>query len=56
VADRKPYHTLGEFLRAAELWVNFYNQERPHESLAYRSPNQLAPANAVPTFPYLPLS
>ena len=56
VAERKPYHTLGEFLRAAELWVNFYNQERPHESLAYRSPNQFATEHNLPTVPYLPLS
>lgn len=51
-----PYRTLGEFLRAAELWVNFYNQERPHKSLAYRSPNQFATEHALPTVPYLPLS
>jgi putative transposase len=31
VAARRPYHNLGEFLRAAEAWINFYNLERPHE-------------------------
>jgi transposase InsO family protein len=38
VADRRPYHTLGQFLRAAEAWINFYNQERPHEGLENLSP------------------
>jgi transposase InsO family protein len=33
VADRRPYHPLGEFLRAAENWITFYNQLRPHEGL-----------------------
>ncbi len=28
VAERRPYRTLGEFLHAAQDWVNFYNQER----------------------------
>lgn len=55
VADRKRYGTLGEFLRAAEAWVNFYNQDRPHESLDYRSPNQYATECDLPTVPYLPL-
>jgi putative transposase len=55
VADRKRYRTLGELLRAAEAWVNFYNQDRPHESLHYRSPNQYATACDLPTVPYLPL-
>lgn len=40
VAERRPYHTLGEFLRAAEAWVNFYNQRRPHEGLGNVSPQQ----------------
>ena len=42
VADRRPYHTLGEFLRAAETWINIYNQERPHEGLDNLSPLQYA--------------
>ncbi len=55
VAERRPYQTLGDFLRAAETWVNFYNRERPHESLGYRSPNQFAEANHFQTlliYPY----
>lgn len=42
VADRRPYHTLGEFLQAAENWINFYNQVRPHEGLGNLSPQQYA--------------
>jgi len=53
VAERRPYSTLGEFLRAAEAWVNFYNRERPHESLGYRSPNQFAEVNQLQTLPYV---
>jgi putative transposase len=53
VAERRPYRTLGAFLRAAEAWVNFYNRERPHESLGYRSPNQFAEVNQLQTLPYL---
>ncbi len=53
VAERRPYSTLGQFLRAAEAWVNFYNRERPHESLGYRSPNQFAEVNQLQTLPYL---
>ncbi len=29
VAERQPYRTLGDFLRAAEQWVNFYNTDAP---------------------------
>jgi transposase InsO family protein len=55
VAGRRPYQTLCDFLLAAEAWVNFYNREWPHESLAYLSPNQFAEANSLQTLPYLPL-
>jgi transposase InsO family protein len=55
VAERRPYQTLGDFLHAAEAWVNFYNRERPHESLRYLSPNQFAQEHQLQTLPYLPL-
>jgi putative transposase len=42
VADRRPYHTLGEFLRAAQAWITFYNRLRPHEGLDNLSPEQYA--------------
>ncbi|HEX6553395.1 MAG TPA: integrase core domain-containing protein [Ktedonobacteraceae bacterium] len=55
VAGRRSYHTLGEFLREAERWINFYNQDRPHEGLQQQSPNQFATAHVLPMAPYLPL-
>jgi putative transposase len=55
VAQRRSYHTLGDFLRAAEAWVNFYNQDRPHQGLDQQSPDQYAREHGLPTAPYLPL-
>ena len=55
VAERRPYHTLGEFLRAAEAWVNFYNLLRPHEGLGQCSPVQYAQEHQLQTVPYVPL-
>lgn len=55
VAQRRPYRTLGDFLRAAEAWVNFYNQDRPHEGLDQQSPDHYAQEHGLPTAPYLPL-
>src|SRR5258708_32080864 len=55
VAERRPYRTLGDFLKAAEAWVNFYNQDRPHEGLDQQSPDHYAREQGLPTAPYLPL-
>ncbi len=55
VAQRQSYRTLGDFLRAAEAWVNFYNQDRPHEGLDQQSPDYYAREHGLPTAPYLPL-
>jgi putative transposase len=55
VADRRPYHTLGAFLRAAEAWINFYNQERPHEGLDTLSPLQYAQQHEIGDIPLLTL-
>ncbi len=55
VAERRSYRTLGEFLREAERWSNFYNQQRPHEGLQQRSPDQYATEHDLPTAPYLSL-
>src|SRR5712692_1142352 len=55
VAERRSYRTLGEFLREAERWINFYNQLRPHEGLDQQSPDQYARGHGLPTAPYLPL-
>lgn len=53
-AERRRYQTLGQFLRAAERWINFYNQMRPHEGIGNCSPDQLACRERLPPVPYLP--
>jgi transposase InsO family protein len=55
VAERRAYHTLGEFLWAAENWINFYTRLRPHEGLDQQSPDHYASEQGLPTAPYLPL-
>ena len=55
VAERQPYRTLGDFFRAAQRWVNFYNTTRPHESLDYRSPDQYAQAQQLNSVPKITL-
>jgi len=55
VAERYPYHSLGGFLRAAEAWVNFYNQHRPHEGLGNLSPQQFAEQFALEKIPSIAL-
>jgi putative transposase len=55
VAERCSYQTLGELLRAAQDWVQFYNAIRPHESLAYRSPDQFAQEQGLPAVPSITL-
>lgn len=45
VVRRRRYYTLGEFLIFAKKWINFYNNDRPHESLGQLSPNQFALKN-----------
>jgi transposase InsO family protein len=55
VAERHPYRTLGDFLLAAQQWVNFYNSTRPHESLDYRSPDQFAQEQQLNSVPKISL-
>lgn len=55
VADRRPSHTLGEFLQAAEAWINFYNLERPHEGVDHLSPLQFAQQHELEDIPSLEL-
>lgn len=55
VAERQPYRTLGDFLRAAQQWVNFYNTTRPHQSLGYRSPDQYAKDQQLDSIPSITL-
>lgn len=42
VTKRYRYENLNEFVEFATLWLNFYNQQRPHHSLKQKSPNQYA--------------
>ena len=53
VAKRRAYGTLGEFLEAAEHWVNFYNNRRPHSGVGNISPNEYALRNGIRVIPYL---
>lgn len=55
VAERRTYRTLGEFLRAAENWINFYNRLRPHEGLDQQSPDHYASEQGLSAAPYLAL-
>jgi putative transposase len=55
VAERYPYHSLGAFLRAAQAWINFYNQHRPHEGLGNLSPQQFAQQFALEKIPSITL-
>jgi len=55
VAERQLYRTLGDFLRAAERWVNFYNSTRPHQSLGYRLPDQNAQEQQLNSVPSISL-
>jgi len=55
VAERRPYQTLGAFLRAAQDCVQFYNRLRPHESLNYHSPDQFAREQSLPAVPPITL-
>jgi putative transposase len=53
VVRRRKYDTLGEFLDAAEEWINFYNGRRPHQGIGLLSPNQKAALLGLPDVPRL---
>lgn len=53
VARRRSYATLGEFLEAAERWVNFYNNRRPHSGVGNISPNEHAAMKGIRVISYL---
>ena len=36
-----PYETIQDAKRSIENWINFYNNERPHQSLDYRTPAEV---------------
>jgi transposase InsO family protein len=56
VVEKKRYKTLGEFVKQADQWLNFYNNERPHSSLNYLSPNQFAIKNNLENISYLSIN
>lgn len=54
--DRHPHLTLKELTIRTEWWRSYYNQERPHSSLDYKTPSEFAnlwysqnPVNPPPT-------
>jgi putative transposase len=55
VAERYRYRSLGAFLHTAQAWVNFYNHQRPHESLGNLSPQQFAEQLALEEVPSITL-
>lgn len=44
--DAELFHSLGEAQAKVEGWLNWYNGERPHQSLGYRTPRELWEAAA----------
>lgn len=51
VARRKSYYNLGEFLEAAQHWINFYNNRRPHQGIGDIAPNEYARRNNIKVVP-----
>lgn len=45
VVERYSFANLEMFSQAAQEWLNFYNQQKPHQSLGMKSPNQFATDN-----------
>jgi putative transposase len=56
VLRRMNYRTIGQLLREAERWINYYNERRPHGRLNYQSPNAYAAEKGLGTVPYLTVS
>jgi len=48
MVEKQKYYNLGEFLRQAQKWVNFYNHTRPHQSLEQMPPARYAKQNGLP--------
>ena len=53
VVQRYSFQNIGEFEEAANNWLNFYNNRRPHQSLKQQSPNDFAKKQGLSTIPYL---
>jgi transposase InsO family protein len=56
ICQRYSFTNLLEFEEAATNWLNFYNNQRPHQSLGQKSPNGFAKQNDLETIPYLSLN
>lgn len=53
VVKRQPYYCFGEFLQNAKHWINFYNNQRPHEGADDLPPNTYAQKYDWPQVPYI---
>jgi transposase InsO family protein len=53
VTERYSFENLIEFQEYATKWLNFYNNQRPHQSLNQKSPNQYARENGLQSIPCL---
>jgi putative transposase len=47
VVERFVFESHEEFAEFSNKWLNFYNNQRPHESLGQKSPNQFARDNKL---------
>jgi transposase InsO family protein len=55
VTERYQYQNLKDFHNQAERWLNFYNNQRPHESLKQLSPNIYAQQKGLKTISHISL-
>lgn len=55
VTERYQYQNLISFHDQAEKWLNFYNNQRPHESLKQLSPNNYAQKQGLKTISHISL-
>jgi putative transposase len=53
VVRKMSYENLGEFLKEAGHWINFYNYRRPHEGIDQMTPVEFARINGMQIVPYL---
>jgi transposase InsO family protein len=53
VTERYSFENLIQFQEHSTKWLNFYNNQRPHQSLKQKSPNQYARENSIQAIPYL---
>ena len=49
VTERYRYRSLSDFHTQAEHWLNFYNNQRPHETLKQLPPNVYAKKQGLKT-------